>query len=499
MKRIFVSSVQKEFEKDRFAIKRMVESDPIIRAYYETFVFEIDAPAADKSTQEVYLNELGRSDIYLLLIGDKYGFEDAEGVSPTEREYDRAVELGLPIVVLVRGSDNSKRQVKECRFLDKVSSGRTRVRYQPTDDARDLLNEVRSSIRELMMDDGLLSDLPFEDQVSRDTTLEDIDDKRVAWFVQRAARLRNAPFADNEAKEDVLRALKLLDRKTGLPTKAAVLLFGKDPQYLFPTSCIKCISFFGTEKRKPSEDLALYEGDLFRLSDQAVAFINRHTFHGAGRHDHGTAADDVDEIPNSVITEAVNNAIAHRNYANNGSIQVEVYQDRIEVISPGRLMPPLTVESLYGKHESVAPNPHIARAMFWVKYIETVGTGLNELLDACSKAGLKRPTIEANDIHFRLIIWRPVKKPINEPINEPLNEPLKVRVGNATTQSVFEVIVSNPGIKQKDICGRMGISTASAKRHLALLDEFIDYRGSKKTGGYYAKEQESGCSVGGGG
>lgn len=57
MKRIFVSSVQKEFEKERLAIKRMVESDPIVKAYYETFVFEIDAPAADKSTQEVYLNE----------------------------------------------------------------------------------------------------------------------------------------------------------------------------------------------------------------------------------------------------------------------------------------------------------------------------------------------------------------------------------------------------------------------------------------------------------
>ena len=93
------------------------------------------------------------------------------------------------------------REEKECRFLDKVSFGRTRVRYQLTDDAGDLLNEVRSSIRELMMDDGLLSDLPFEDQLPRDTTLDDIDDKRVAWFVHRAVRLRNAPFADDEAKK----------------------------------------------------------------------------------------------------------------------------------------------------------------------------------------------------------------------------------------------------------------------------------------------------------
>lgn len=135
--------------------------------------------------------------------------------------------------------------------------------------------------------------------------------------------------------------------------------------------------------------------------------------------------------------------------------------------------------------------------MFWVKYIETVGTGLNERLDACASAGLKRPTIEANDIHFRLIIWRPVKNPINEPLNDLLSEPLKLKIGNATTRSIFDAIVGNPGIKQKDLCDQVGISAASAKRHLVLLDEFIEYRGSKKTGGYYAKEQGSDCSAGG--
>ena len=256
-----------------------------------------------------------------------------EGVSPTESEYDRAVELGLPIVELVRGSDNSKREVKECRFLDKVSSGRTRVRYQPTDD--------------------------------------------------------------------------------------------------------------------------------------------------------------VDEIPNSVITEAVNNAIAHRNYANNGSIQVEVYQDRIEVISPGRLMPPLTVESLYGKHESVAPNPHIARAMFWVKYIETVGTGLNELLEACVAAGLKRPTIEANDIHFWLIIWRrevvalPDKLPDKLPDNCPIN--------TSTKDRVFAHIRTHPGCSRQQIAESIGLSVESVKLALAALRKGtakIEHRGSNKTGGYYTKEQD---------
>ena len=50
MKQIFVSSVQKEFERERAAIKRMIETDPIIKPHFKAFVFEIDAPAADKTS-----------------------------------------------------------------------------------------------------------------------------------------------------------------------------------------------------------------------------------------------------------------------------------------------------------------------------------------------------------------------------------------------------------------------------------------------------------------
>ena len=108
-----------------------------------------------------------------------------------------------------------------------------------------------------------------------------------------------------------------------------------------------------------------------------------------------------------MIAEAVNNAIAHRNYASIGSIQVEVYSDRVEVISPGRLHRAISVADLYMKHESHAVNPRIARAMYQVKYIETMGTGVTDLLDACKANGLKRPLLEEVPSGFRIVIWRP--------------------------------------------------------------------------------------------
>ena len=93
--RIFISSVQKEFAEERRLLKRYISKNPAYRRFFDTFVFEEDVVAADRRTDEVYLEELGKCDIYLGLIGREYGFEDAEGVSPTEREFDEATRLGV--------------------------------------------------------------------------------------------------------------------------------------------------------------------------------------------------------------------------------------------------------------------------------------------------------------------------------------------------------------------------------------------------------------------
>ena len=162
----------------------------------------------------------------------------------------------------------------------------------------------------------------------------------------------------------------------------------------FQSSQIKCACYLGLEKAKPNSDIRLLEGDLFRLADQAIACINDHLDVGAGEHNDGAASDEVREIPNAVIAEAVNNAIAHRNYANVGSVQIEIYQDRIEIINPGRLHPSLTIQDLYHKHESYPPNTRIAHALYQVKYIEALGTGITDLLKRCKNAGLKRPLFE---------------------------------------------------------------------------------------------------------
>ena len=89
---IFISSVQKEFANERKAIMDFVNNDPLLNRFFTIFLFE-DVPVTSRSTTEVYLNEVRNCTLYLALIGVEYGFEDNEGISPTEREFELASEL----------------------------------------------------------------------------------------------------------------------------------------------------------------------------------------------------------------------------------------------------------------------------------------------------------------------------------------------------------------------------------------------------------------------
>ena len=73
--RLFISSVQKEFAEERRLVKRYISKNLAYQRFFDTFVFEEDVVAADRRTDEVYLEELGKCDIYIGLIGREYGFE----------------------------------------------------------------------------------------------------------------------------------------------------------------------------------------------------------------------------------------------------------------------------------------------------------------------------------------------------------------------------------------------------------------------------------------
>ncbi|HGU7323737.1 TPA: DUF4062 domain-containing protein [Legionella pneumophila] len=93
--RIFISSVQQEFKEDRLELCHWLKNDPLMRRFFEPFLFE-ELPAHDRRADQVYLEQVRASDIYIGLFGYDYGYENAKGISPTEEEYNLASEEHKP-------------------------------------------------------------------------------------------------------------------------------------------------------------------------------------------------------------------------------------------------------------------------------------------------------------------------------------------------------------------------------------------------------------------
>jgi len=399
-KTVFVSSVQKELNAERRAIKNFLQNDPLLRRFFDVFLFE-DLPASDRRADDVYLDEVENCDLYVGLFGNEYGSEDAKGISPTEREFDLATKKGKPRLIFVKGADDKARHPKMIKLIRKAGSQLIRRRVA---DSNDLTAALYAALVEQMEQSGDLRTLPFDASACPRATLNDLLQDKIQSFLEVARRERNYPLPAKTTREKALAHLNLLD--DGNPTHAAVLLFGKEPQRFLPTSEVKCMHFHGTAVRKPIPSYQIYKGTTFELVDQAADFvlskINRHI---------GTRAESVQapatyELPKEAVTEAIVNAVAHRDYTSNASVQVMLFADRLEVWNPGELPPSLTPERLREPHASIPRNPLIAEPLYLARYIEKAGSGTLDMIDRCGEAGLPSPDFEERAGQFVTTIWR---------------------------------------------------------------------------------------------
>jgi ATP-dependent DNA helicase RecG len=397
---IFVSSVQKEMAEARRAVKAFVEGDPLLRRFFTVFLFE-NLPAADTRTDAVYLNEVDRSTLYVGLFGNEYGFEDAQGLSPTEREFDRATLQGKPRLIFVNGTDDRARHPKMAALIRKAGDELIRRRFTGT---ADLTAALYASLVEHLERTGQLRTRPFDAAACPDATLDDLSREKLNGFLARAQAQRGYPLPPGTAMEAALAHLDLLDGRQ--PSHAAVLLFGRDPQRFLLTSEVKCLHFHGTEVRKPIPSYQIYKGTVFELVDQTVDFVMSKIARHVGTRAAGPAAPVEYELPREAVAEAIVNAVAHRDYASNASVQVMLFADRLEVWNPGELPPPLTVERLRRPHPSIPHNPLIADPLFLARYIEKAGTGTLDMIARLRGAGLPEPEFRQDGGTFVQALWR---------------------------------------------------------------------------------------------
>ena len=367
-----------------------LRGDPPMRRYFEAFLFE-DVPATDRRPDALYLDEVERCDLYVGLFGREYGSEDDAGVSPTEREFDRAEALGKHRRVFVRGAAGDGRHPRMQALIDRAQADLVRRRFNTP---ADLMAGLYAALVEYLEGRELLRWGPFDAAPCTDATFDDLDRDRMTAFIGAARRARQFPLAEDASPEALLEHLNLLNR--GRLTNAAVLLFGKRPQRFLISSAIKCAHFHGTRVGKPIPSHQVYEGTVFELVDHAVDFVLSKIALSVGTRAESVQVPVAYEIPKEVVTEAIVNAVAHRDYTSAASVQVMLFADRLEVWNPGTLPPPLTLDKLRVPHESLPGNPLLARAMYLAKYIEQMGTGTLDMIERCIAAGLREPEFEAS-------------------------------------------------------------------------------------------------------
>ena len=182
------------------------------------------------------------------------------------------------------------------------------------------------------------------------------------------------------------------------PTVAFDLLTENTQRY----AKIQCGLFKGTD-RVVFLDKREYAGPIYEQIEEAYRFVLKHI--NLGAEINGLYRKETYELPPSAIREAIANAVTHRNYMERACIQVCVYDDRVEITSPGMLYGDLTIDMIKRGRTRIR-NAAIAEAFGRMYVIEGWGTGIRRMIDACKEYGVQEPVFTEVGTDFRVEFFR---------------------------------------------------------------------------------------------
>ena len=403
--KIFVSGVQRELKEERFAVKEIITENILLQEYFKVFLFE-DSPAKSKSAKISYISEVRKCDIYLGILGNEYGAVSKNNISATEQEFREAQDTDKEVLIYIKGKDGTKRDKGLKKLISEIKDEEAGYKYKRFNTTPELKNNIYESLIDFLREKGIVGRQTFDSSVCEDAGFDDIDEEKVRRFLRTAKNQRNFPLSLDAPIKDVLTHLNLL--KSGNPTNAAILLFGKNPHKYFLQAEVKCLHLHGVEIEKPFETYHIYKGTIFEQVDDALGFVldrlKRPVIPAPGK----AATLRPFEIPEFVIREAIVNAVAHRDYNSSASVQVNVFIDRIEIWNPGKLPPQLTVELLKKPHPSFPHNPLICEPFYLARYIERAGSGTIEMIKQCRKNNLPEPEFMQKMGHFIAVLWKDI-------------------------------------------------------------------------------------------
>ena len=264
----------------------------------------------------------------------------------------------------------------------------------------------------------------------------------------------------------------------------------------------QCARFKGTNM-SVFLDRKEYTGDLFSQIEQAEIFIKNHLslraeIRGLKRYDYL-------EIPENAIREALINAYVHRDYSNFGrNIKVAVYDDLVNIVSPGGLPNGLTeADLLQGRSE--IRNRVLARVFRELGYIEHWGSGLQRIKQMCEAENLPTPEFMETGDFFDVKLYRPVIELESGAIGgaiddssgviEDLGGAIEASQLTERQQEILVLIRRNPKVSYRSLAEQLGINQSALQKHLNHLKDVGWLERVGGTRGYWAIKKEFGGEV----
>lgn len=246
-----------------------------------------------------------------------------------------------------------------------------------------------------------------------------------------------------------------------IPTNAYALLTGK--MQIQPT--IQCAVFKG-KTRAYFVDRREFSGPIQDQVQLAFQYVLEKI--NMGMQIKGIYRQDVYELPINSVRELIANAVAHRNYLEPGNIQVAIFDDRLEVTSPGMLLNTVSIKKMIEGYSRLR-NPAIANAFAYMKIIEKWGTGIPRILRGCKEYGLKKPELIDFDGDFRVNMYRREEKSKTTQTTTQTTTQITTQTTIKLTKNdheILQVIQNNPALSQKEIAMELGWTVDRVKYYL---------------------------------
>lgn len=320
-------------------------------------------------------------------------------------------------------------------------------------------------------------DIPLEH-----ATLDDIDRKAIDYFLSCGISAQRIASDERDTPtEEVLRNLGLTTADGHLKA-AAILLFGKHVRQFFPGADFKIGRFHTSESDLITQDLI--EGNIMQMASRVMETLRSKYLLSPIHYEEMQRVEEL-EIPEKALREIICNAIAHKDYTG-PSIQMRIYDNRMELWNPGLLPAQLTPEALMRQHASYPRNKNVAYAFFKAGLIESWGRGFKKIREEFERRDYPLPTVTETDGGVSVSIRRLALSEMKER-DDSVNDTKNV-VGMSLTKlterqrKICRMIEDDPSITIKKMSLALSVTKRTVDRDLAAMTDIVRHEGADNAG-----------------